>query len=257
MTDTSSFALITGASSGIGEEFAHLFAADGINVILVARDQEALQRVALDIKDKYGVSAIAKELDLTDKGALGIFLEDIKGYRVKYLVNSAGFGSFGPYLDTQWETVANMIELNVTSLSRLCHVLGASMKADGSGNIVNVASIAAFLPGPRMAVYYATKAYGLSFSEALAEELKYDNVSVTTLCPGPTATHFAETAHAENTGIFNRNLPSAKDVARYGYQSMLCKKRVAIHGSKNKLQAFLIRLTPRRVVAWAVGRAQK
>lgn len=182
---------------------------------------------------------------------------ETKDLSVEYLVNNAGFGDYGLFVDGKWEKQQQMINLNITCLTYLTKVFAKDMKRRGSGRIVNVASIAAFYPGPLMAEYYATKAYVLRFSVAVANELKGSGVTVTALCPGPTASKFAATAAATRSGIFNsRKLPTSEVVASYGYKAMLKGKTVAIHGIGNNLTMVLTRLVPASLAAKIIRRVQ-
>lgn len=244
------YAVISGASSGIGREFARLFAHDGVNVVLVARGEAELKELARELETTYGVEAFVYAADLSDISravALHGFITE-KQLDVTFLVNSAGFGDYGPVVSADWDKLQAMINLNVTALTYLSKAFASDMWQRGGGRIVNLASTAAFLSGPDMAVYYATKAYVLHFSEALAYELKRSRVTVTALCPGPTASGFASSAHAENVAAFkNRRLPTAEQAAAYGYKAMLAGKPVAIHGRLNRLMLFLAQFVPRQL----------
>ncbi len=249
------WALVTGASSGIGKAFAELFALNGINVVLAARDKPALALLATHLEKNYGIKTLLFAGDLSKELELQKLVAaiDRAKLRVTYLINSAGFGLYGPLLTTDWERERDMIRLNDIALTYLSKHFAHQMKQEGRGYIVNLASVAAFFPGPNMAVYYASKAYVLHLSEALAQELSGTGVSVTALCPGPTASGFAHTAKADKTSIFRGRLPLADDVARFGYKSMLSGKRVAIHGWRNKLTVFVVHFVPRRLVVHMVA----
>lgn len=250
------WALVTGASSGIGKAFAELFAINEINVILAARDKPALALLATHLEKSYGVRTLLFAGDLTDMNQnmkLVAAVEKAK-IRVTYLINSAGFGLYGPTLTTDWARERDMIELNIVALAYLSKHFAFTMKQEGRGYIVNLASVAAFLSGPNMSVYYASKAFVLHFSEALAEELRDTGVTVTTLCPGPTASGFAQTAKATKSGVFRGQLPQVDDVARFGYKAMLSGRRVAVHGWRNKLTVFVVRLAPRALVTRLVAK---
>lgn len=243
-------ALITGASSGLGEEFAYIFAQNNYDLVLVARSADDLERVAKKCR-KHKVSVHIIACDLTADNAVQTVI-DTSG-SIDVLVNNAGFGGFGAFKKTSWDTEQSMIDLNIRVVTQLAKHYATSMK---HGKILNVASTAAFLPGPYMAVYYATKAYVLSFSQALAQELHPD-ISVTALCPGPTKTRFAKNANADSLSFFQGKLSSAQDVAQYGYTSLMKGKRVAVHGFKNKLLTFLTRILPRRFQAAIVASLSK
>ncbi|MBI5227731.1 SDR family oxidoreductase [Candidatus Micrarchaeota archaeon] len=247
--------LITGASSGIGFELAKLFAKDGYCLVLVARKKDALENSAKELRSRssspdISITTIPKDLSIPDS-AQEIFDELTKQkIKIDILVNNAGFGNYGFFYETNWITEQKMIQLNIASLTELTKLSVKQMVERKYGKILNVASTAAFQPGPLMAVYYATKAYVLHFSEALANELKGTGVTVTTLCPGPTVSSFQKTAEMEKSRIANQ--PSALDnpehVAKVGYDALMKGKTVVIPGFKNNLFAFLVRLTPRDIV---------
>jgi short-subunit dehydrogenase len=258
--DKNSVALITGASRGIGLELAKECAKHGHDVVLVARRQDALEAAAGLIEGKYGVRAIVVRADLSDPAAPVEILAEIieQQIEVHMLINNAGFGLGGEFLETDIEREIEMIQVNVIALTHLTKLFTPSMVKRRSGRIMNVASTAAFQPGPLMAVYYATKAYVLSFSEAIAEELRNTGVTVTALCPGATATDFAETAQISNTRLFQKlGVASASDVARYGYKAMMRGDRVAIPGWRDKLMIQSERLAPRSVVTAIVRKVQE
>ena len=251
MNSSRKTALVTGASSGIGLDFSRLLAADGYHLFLVARSEEKLQQLAREIGNASVIVA-----DLTSPVAPQKVFE--ASGPVDVLINNAGYGVTGPFIETDLAKELGMIQVNIAALTHLTKLFVRPMVARNSGHIVNVASTAAFQPGPLMAVYYATKAYVLSFSEAIAEELRKTAVTVTALCPGPTATGFAEVAGMESTRLFNlsKPMPSA-EVARYGYEAMKHGKRVAIPGMANKLITQSIRVSPRRLVTSIVGKLQE
>ena len=248
---TTANALITGASSGIGLELAELFAKNRTNLVLVARSETRLQELADRLQKQYGikVSILAKDLSNYDTakeifdwcGSQGIFID--------FLINNAGFGDFGMFAESKWEKQLQMINLNITTLTYLTHLFLPSMVKRKRGRVLNVASTAAFQPGPLMAVYYATKAYVLHFSEAIANELSGTGVTVTALCPGATESGFQAAADMQESKLVKgRKLPSSRDVAQYGYKAMMQGKTVAIHGTMNFLMANSVRFTPRNLV---------
>ena len=258
--DEKSVALITGASRGIGLELAKECAKHGNDVVLVARQQDALEGAAGLIEGKYGVRAIVVRADLSDPVApseiFGAMIE--QQIEVHMLINNAGFGLGGEFLETDIEREIEMIHVNVIALTHLTKLFAPAMVKRRSGRIMNVASTAAFQPGPLMAVYYATKAYVLSFSEAIAEELRNTGVTVTALCPGATATGFAETAQISNTRLFQKlGVADAADVARYGYKAMMRGERVAIPGWRDKLMIQSERFAPRRLVTAIARKVQE
>lgn len=241
-------ALITGASAGLGYDFAGMFAEDGYDLVLVARNKAKME----EIKDQYPhlkVTVITK--DLSQAQAASEVYDEVKaaGISIDTLVNNAGFGLMGKFEELDIMKQSEMIRLNVTALTELTHYFLPELKANSSrARILNIASTAAFQPGPMMAVYYATKAYVLSFSEALAEELADTNVTVTTLCPGATKTNFASVANVEKTKMFSGAMSSV-EVAKQGYQALMAGKRVVITGNTNKVGAYAAKFLPRSLAA--------
>jgi len=251
-------ALITGASSGIGEELARLFARDRSHLVLVARSQEKLERLAAELRKEHGIEAEVFPKDLADAAAPQAIFDGLaaKGILVDVLVNNAGFGAAGPVADLPVQKQIEMIQVNVTALTYLTRLFLPGMLQRGSGGILNVGSTAGFQPGPYMAVYYATKAYVLSFTEALAEELAGTAIKVTCLAPGPTATGFAALANMENALLFKLGTMDAKPVAAIGYRGFRRGKVIVVPGFKNRLGAFAVRLGPRSTVRKLVKRLQ-
>ncbi len=253
-------ALITGASSGIGLELAKIHASKGGDLILIARSKEKLQTLKTELESTYSCSVyiLVKDLSILNS-AQEVFNEvQSRHLKVDYLINNAGFGDFGQFKDTSWEKEQQMINLNITALTQLTKLFLPQMISRSSGKIMNLASTAAFLPGPYMAVYFATKAYVLSFSEAIKNELIGTGVSVTALCPGPTKSGFQDVGTIENSGLFRgKKLPTSKVVAIYGYNEMLRDKSVAIHGLKNYILVNSGRFAPRSLVVKLVSKLQK
>lgn len=253
-------ALITGASSGIGLEIARHHAALEQDLILVARSTTKLIEIKKELEQKHGIKVynIPKDLSIPD-AAIEVFEEiNENGLQVDYLINNAGFGDFGFFHEADWDKQEMMINLNMLTLTHLTHLFLPQMVARKSGKILNVASTAAFQPGPLMAVYYATKHYVLAFSEAIANELAETGVTVTTLCPGPTESGFQSAASIEDSKLVKgKKLPTSKEVAIYGYKSMMRGRRVAIPGSMNKIMATSIRFTPRNLVTTIVRKMQE
>ncbi len=250
--------LITGASSGIGRELAFLFARDGSHLVLVARRKERLEAVASELKQQYGVQALILPADLSQREApqqIARTLEE-QGVEIDVLVNNAGFGLRGAFVDLELERQLQMIRVNVTALTHLTGLFLPGMFRRGRGGVLNVASTAAFQPGPYMAVYYATKAYVLSFTEALHEELQGTGIQVTCLAPGATRTEFARVAHMESTLLFKLRPMDAGAVAEAGYRGFRAGKRLVIPGFRNKLGAFLVRFTPRGLILKVVKQLQ-
>ena len=254
------YALITGASSGIGYELTKFFARDGIHLVLIARSEDKLNKLAEELKSQYeiDVQVISEDLSNPDSVEKIYQYTKDKDLKIEYLVNNAGFGDHGLFVRTKWEKERKMIDLNVTSLTYLTKLYGKDMAYRKSGKIMNLASTASFQPGPFMNVYFATKHYVLAFSEALNKELKKFNVSVTALCPGPTASGFQKEANVEGSDFANNsNLPTSEEVAEYGYKKMMNGKTVAIHGLKNKLLAASVRFMPRNVVTNITAKMMK
>src|ERR1035437_1278674 len=244
-------ALITGATSGIGYELAYIHAKHGGNLVLVARNKTKLEQIKKDLENNYNINAhiIEKDLSLKDSGK--DVYDEIKNNNitVDYLINNAGFGDYGFFNDSDWGKLERMINLNITALTQLTKLFISDMIKRGNGKIMNFASTAAFQPGPTMAVYYATKAYVLSFSEAINNEVSNKGVTVTTLCPGPTKSGFQEAASLhESRLVKGRILATSKEVAEYGYNAMLKGKSVAIPGFVNYLIANSVRFFPRSAV---------
>jgi len=250
-------ALITGASSGIGLELAHVLADEKSDLILVARNKEKLLALAEELKryNDINIKVIAKDLSIPEE--VKNLIDEVQNENIQYLINNAGFGYFGAYHKCNWKTTQDMMELNMITLAHLTHSFLPKMLERGSGKILNVASVAGFLPGPNMAVYYATKAFVLHFSEAIAQELKGTGVTVTALCPGPTESQFMDVSGmAETKLVKGRKLPTSKQVAEYGYQAMMRGQHVAIHGWGNFILSVLPRLFPRRLTTWVVSLIQ-
>ena len=253
-------ALVTGASSGIGLELATLLARDRHNLILVARSRDRLEAIARGLTEEYGVSVTILARDLARPESPPAIAREVeeRGLRVEILVNNAGFGVYGQFAETPIAKELDMIQVNVTALTHLTKLFLPAMRANRRGRILNVASTAAFQPGPLMAVYYATKAYVLSFTEALANELAGSGVTVTALCPGPTITDFQKEAGLEGTRLFHSRLVmNAPEVARAGYEGMLRGKRIVIPGAGNFFLVEALRVSPRRLVTAIARRIQE
>jgi short-subunit dehydrogenase len=254
-------ALITGASGGIGWELARIHASRGGNLVLVARNKTKLDERKADLEKQYGVRVHSIAKDLSRPGASNEIYEEVKSLdiRVGYLINNAGFGDFGMFVESDWRKTEEMINLNIAALTHLTRLFLPEMLNARSGKIMNVASTASFQPGPTMAVYFATKAYVLSFSEALGNEVREHGVTVTALCPGPTESGFQGAAAMEESGLVKgKKLPAPEEVARYGYAAMIKGQTVAIHGFLNALMAFSVRFAPRsltiRISRWILDK---
>ena len=255
-TEKTQTALITGASGGIGYELAKLFARDHYNLVLVARSSHRLSQVAVELQGRFGIGVKAVAVDLASALAPKLLFDQLQreGVSVDVLVNNAGFGAFGEFASLPEEEILGQIQLNVAALTQLTRLFLAPMLARRNGKIMNVASTAAFQPGPLMAVYYATKAYVLSFSEALANEVAESGVTVTCFCPGATNTGFAKRASLENSRLFKKiGAMSAEAVARDGYRGLMAGRTLVISGAKNWLVAESVRFAPRKLVT-AVSR---
>lgn len=249
--ETRETALITGASKGIGKEFAVLFAERNCNLVLVARSADQLQEIKEALSDKHGVHVHTIMKDLSDPNAVNDLFLEVKalGVDVDYVVNNAGFGDHGAFVNTRWDRYEKMIALNVRVLTHISHLYARDWVGRKKGRILNVSSTAAFQPGPMMAVYFATKAYVLHLSEALNHELRREGITVTTLCPGPTKTHFLEDSGMKVSRLVkNVKVASPRSVAELGFKAMMKGKPVAIHGAMNKVAPFVIRFLPRQWV---------
>jgi len=248
-------ALVTGASAGIGLELARILAREGHDLVLVARREAALKELAGELKDRYGADSTVIAADLADADAGERIVQALGDTTVDVLVNNAGFGGVGPFVQRDHDSDLRMVAVNVVALTDLTKRLLPGMVARGRGRVLNVASTAAFQPGPFMAVYYATKAYVLSLSQALAEETRGTGVTVTCLCPGVTDTEFHGVAGTDAQPLTSGALSmSATAVAEAGYRAMMRGKLVEIPGVHNKVGAQSIRIAPRSVVLKVVRR---
>jgi uncharacterized protein len=253
-------ALITGASNGIGAELAKVFARNGHDLILVARSEAALAALARELEREHAVATHVIALDLGTAEAPPQLFAAVAaaGLTVDVLVNNAGFATYGPFATLDASTELNMIQLNVVTLTHLAKLFLPGMLARKRGKIMNVASTAAFQPGPLMAVYYATKAYVLSLSEALAEETRGTGVTVTALCPGPTTSGFQARAAMEDSKLVkDKKIMAAPAVAAEGYKALMSGDTLTIPGFQNRVTAFAVRLLPRRTVLKMVKSAQE
>jgi hypothetical protein len=244
-------ALITGASSGIGLALSEVFAREQYDLILVARREDKLRSLQSELSAQYGITVTVLSHDLSEKDAPQKLFDQVQQQTlsVDVLVNSAGYGEYGEFVGGDWPRLQGMILLNVLALTHLNHLFLPAMVARGGGKILNVSSTAAFQPGPMMAVYFATKAYVLSLSEAIAAETEDTGVSVTVLCPGPTQSGFIELANMDKMALASKasqaSLPTAAEVAEFGYAALQKGQVVAVHGFSNKLLTFSTRIVPR------------
>jgi hypothetical protein len=255
---TAETALITGASAGIGWELARLFAADKSNLVLVARRRERLEELAAELRKQHGVEVRVVAADLGRTDAPQAIADSLTrdGATVDVLVNNAGFGALGPLAELDLQRQMEMVQVNVAALTHLTRLLLPKMIERRRGGILNVGSTAGFQAGPFMAVYYATKAYVLSFSEALADELASSGVSVSCLCPGPTLTEFAETARMAGALLFRLQTMTAQQVARAGYRGFRRGKLLVVPGWLNYLGSMGVRFVPRSIARGIARRLQ-
>lgn len=242
---------MTGASSGIGSEVARTLAARGHDLVLVARRTGRLETLARDLAERHGVSATVISADLADPAAPGRIYAETRerGIDIGILINNAGFNVYGPFLETDAAEEMRLLQVNVAAVAALSKLFARDMAQRGSGRILNLGSTGSFAPAPLDSLYAASKAFVLSFSEALAEELRGTGVTVTVLCPGPTRTEFADAAGMSDTKIFSGRLMSAQQVAAIGYGAMMRGRTTVVAGLANQLQVWSMRFAPRALVA--------
>ncbi|HEV2692431.1 MAG TPA: SDR family oxidoreductase [Verrucomicrobiae bacterium] len=247
--------LITGASSGIGLELARCFAADKSNLVIVARNAAALEKLATELRSAHGIKVEVLVADLAKPESPEKIFTELKGrgIAVDVLVNNAGFGLHGTFADLPLKQQLEIVTVNISALVELTGLLLPAMIRSKRGGILNVGSVAGFLPGPHMAVYYASKAFVLSFSEALHEELRGTGVRITNLCPGPTESNFSQVARSHRTRKAQAKKMSAAEVARIGHADYRQSKHLSIPGASNKVLAVAPRLLPRSAVRRFVG----
>ena len=241
---TVSYVLITGTTSGLGREFARIFAQNGYNIVAVARNEVLLQQQKQELERQFGVEMVYIVKDLSAENSAQEVYDEIKhkGIYIDILINNAGFGSFGRYVDVDWQRQKGLASVNMLAVMQLSCLFGKHMDRRGKGKIVNIASISSFQAGPYMAMYYASKAFVRSFSEALHEEMKSSGVSVTAICPGPVATNFERNAHMINSAMFTRlRVYTPEVVAAKSYRAIMNNKAVYVVGWPNKLLVFLTR----------------
>ena len=259
MSGPRGWALVTGASSGIGLELARCAGAEGYNLILSGRDHAALTALAVEIETASGVSARPCPGDLSHPGAardLWSRAQELAGGPIHVLVNNAGLGSHGPFASDPARNAREdeVIAVNITAATQMMRLAIEEMRERGAGRVLNVASAAAFMPGPNMAVYHASKSYLLSLSEAVASELSGTNITITALCPGATRTAFFERAQTGTTWLMKLSpMPSAQSVARAGWRGCMTGRRIVVTGLDNKIFTFLPRLAPRALVTALTG----
>ncbi|MBI5044413.1 MAG: SDR family oxidoreductase [Candidatus Levybacteria bacterium] len=252
MTSPKKSVLITGASSGIGKEFARVFAENGYDLLLTGRAESELKKIAYDIQESYGVEVAIKAIDLTTNNAAeklfdwAITIEP----RITCLVNNAGIGNYGKFSKIPWEKENELLQLNITVLTRLCHLFIPYFKEKREGYILNVASMAGFQPGPYFSTYYASKSYVLLFTEALALEHKNDNIHISALCPGPSPTNFFKRANFPNSSfVLKFSMLSPAKVARIGYKGLMQGKTIIIPSFKYHAIPLGSRFFPRKTTA--------
>jgi short-subunit dehydrogenase len=255
---TNETVLITGASSGIGLELARLFAADNSNLVLVARREEKLRALADELKSKFGVDVFILPKDLSQKNAPTEIFDTLEkeGIQIDVVVNNAGFGARGAVADLDTDMQIDMIQVNVVALTHLTRLFLPGIIQRGRGGILNVGSLAGFQPGPNLAVYYATKAYVLSFTEALSEEINNPDIKITCLTPGPVRTEFGSKSELDDSLLFKLSLMDAEPVVKAGYEGFRKGKVIVLPGLKQKIIPFLLRLTPRFLVRKVVKSLQ-
>lgn len=243
--------LITGSAHGIGYQLAYIFARHSYNLVLIDKDAEKLRTIADDFINRLGISVkiLVKDLSISTSPE-EIFNElQTAGIKIDVLVNNAGIGTYGVFSETNLTQELKLLQINIVSLTHLTKLFLKDMINQGYGKILNVASVAAFQPGPLMAVYFASKAYVLSFSEAIANELEGTGVTVTALCPGPTASKFQKSAAMEESKISHVNrMMTTESVAKIGYDSLMANKTIAIPGIRNQILARSVRFAPRNIV---------
>lgn len=252
--------LITGASSGIGRELARIFSSHHYNVILVARDRVALESLAIEIHRQTLVTTQVEVCDLSDRGQLEELIDRLRrdNQVVDVLVNNAGYGVEGPFSETDWETERSMIDVNVLALVRLTKAFLPQMISRNSGKILQMGSTAAFQPGPFYSLYFASKAFVLSFSDAIAAELKGTGVTLTTVCPGPTHSGF-EKRLGVNPTLFSNGIPiaNAPAIAQFAFEALMAGKRVAIPGTTNRILKWIAAISPRSLVLFVMVKILK
>ena len=253
-------ALITGASSGIGKEFSILHAQAGRDLVIVARSEKDLYGLKAQLESQYDIQVHVVSKDLTKATAVDEIWDYLEKntIEIKYLINNAGYGAVGKFENSDWKNNSGMIELNILALTHLCYKILPGLIERNNGKILNVSSTASLMPGPLQAIYFATKAYVTSFSNALFEELRETNITVTNLMPGATETNFAKTAGLENSPLFE-DTASAQSVAKTGYEAMMDGKMNATAGITlgQSIMLKAIPFTPKKMVLGMVSKMQE
>ena len=253
------YAVVTGSSSGMGMEFAKLLAKQGYNLVLVARRTERLEQLQKEIlqANTIDIHVVSLDLSLPDSPDKLLAYAQINGLKVSVLINNAGFGAYGEFLNVPIEKTMEMLQLNMVTLTKLTYLFGNEMKKNGLGYILQVASLGAFQPSPYFSAYSATKAYVMLFSEAVDFEWKGSNVSITTLYPGATKTEFFDVAQNKLSPLVKTTLMTAEQVASIALKAMFNRERSIIPGIINKLSAFMTRFAPRDFATWSAARLMK
>lgn len=249
--------LITGASGGIGKEFAKIFARKRYNLVLVARNESKLQQIAKSFEKEYDIRVTVLPFDLSQTNSAYKLYSEIKDRKIQIdiLINNAGIGDYGYFMESDLKRTSDMINLNITTLTELSLLFLKEMKTRNNGKILNIASTASFQPVPKFAVYGATKSYVLNFTEALHYELKGTNVSASVLCPGPTSTGFEKSANIKGSNLFKSGVMKAEKVAEIGYKGLMKNEMSIIPGFKNKIMAILSNMMPsRNLLVWISGK---
>lgn len=252
-------ALITGASSGIGLELAKIFAKNNKDLVIIARSEDKLKELANELREEHGVDVKVIVKDLSHLEAPKEILDQLinENIKIDYLVNNAGFGAVGPFYELDYERQVNMINLNVTSLVALTRLFLPGLIEKNAGGVLNVGSLAGFQAGPNAAIYYATKAFVLSFTEALSTELKNTNVKISCLAPGPVETGFGEVSGMDDALLFKTIVMNVNDVVDLAYKEFMNGKTVIIPGLMNKFLPQLVRIFPRKIVREITGKLNK
>jgi len=259
-TDKYKTVLITGASEGIGYEFAKTFAENNYNILAISKNTEKLCELKSELENKYCITVNILSIDLSHLSNLNEIYQFIKNNNIKIdiLINNAGFGIFGDFTETDFQRELDMINVNIVSLTYLTKIILKEMVRNKSGTIINVASTASFKPGPLMSVYYATKAYVLSFSEAVAAEIKNSGVNIIILCPGPTGTDFFMKASGRKLSVSKYNkIATPYEVAMFGFNAIKKNKLIAIPGFRNRIYTKILKFIPGRLITYILYRLKK
>ncbi|WP_156286201.1 SDR family NAD(P)-dependent oxidoreductase [Oceanivirga salmonicida] len=254
-------AIITGATSGIGYEITKLIAKEDVDILMISRNKDKMETVKkeLELFNKNKISILSIDLSKNLETDFENIVNEIGDRSIKYFINNSGFGDYGEFSSADIEKQRNMINLNILALTNLTKIFFDNVKSDSEAYLLNVASVASFMSGPLMSVYYATKAYVLSFTRALIYENRENkNIHISVLCPGPTKTNFIKSSNLENSGLFNKlKIMSAYDVARIGFSELKKGKKVIIPGINNKIGVILNKFAPSSLVSYIVYKINK